>query len=74
MTDHNNTPPICYPYLTGALEQTLKGLTYDLIANELVGRDQREVLQKLINEKIERAIAAEREYTYVRQQLTANTL
>jgi hypothetical protein len=62
MTDHNNTP-ICYPYLTGALEQTLKGLTYDLIANELVGRDQREVLEKLINEKIERAIKAEREFS-----------
>jgi hypothetical protein len=62
MTDHNNTP-ISYPYLTGALEQTLNGLTYDLISEGLVDRDQREVLEKLINKKIERAIEAEREYT-----------
>jgi hypothetical protein len=62
MTDHNDTR-ICYPYLTGALEQTLNGLTYDLISEGLVDRDQREVLEKLINEKIEHAHKFEREYT-----------
>jgi hypothetical protein len=62
MTDDNNTR-ICYPYLAGALEQTLNGLTYDLISEGLVDRDQREVLEKLINEKIERALKFEREYS-----------
>jgi hypothetical protein len=62
MTDNNNTP-ICYPYLTGALEQTLSGLTYDLISEGLVDRDQRDFLEKLINEKIKCAHKFEREYS-----------
>jgi hypothetical protein len=62
MTDNNNTP-ICYPYLAGALEQILNDLTYDLISEGLVDRDQRDVLEKSIDEKIERARKFEREYS-----------
>jgi hypothetical protein len=64
MTDDNT--PICYPYLTGWLEQTLRGLTYDLVAKGLVDRDKQEVLEKIINEKIESAIKAERDYSIVK--------
>jgi hypothetical protein len=61
MTDNNT--PICYAYLTGWLEQTIRGLTYDLISKGLVDKDQKDTMDKLMSEKIERAIEAEREHS-----------
>lgn len=58
MTDDKT--PICYAYLTGWLEQTIRNLTHDLISRGLVDKDQKDTVDKLMSEKIERAIEAER--------------
>jgi hypothetical protein len=55
--------PICYPYLHGYLEQTLKGLSYDLVKEGLVDHTKQKELEKLINEKIQNANKAEREHS-----------
>ena len=54
---------ICYPYLHGYLEQTLRGLAYDLVRDGFLDRDKQDEFEKLINEKIESAHKAEREHS-----------
>ena len=61
MTDNNT--PICYPYLHGYLEQSLKGLAHDLVREGFVDRSMQDKLEKLINKKIENAHKAEREHS-----------
>ena len=55
--------PICYPYLHGYLEQTLKSLSYDLVREGFLDCDKQDEFEKLINEKIENAHKAEREHS-----------
>ena len=59
----NDNMKICYPYLHGYLEQTLKSLSYDLIKKGFLDRDKQDEFEKLINEKIENAHKAEREHS-----------
>lgn len=55
--------PICYPYLHGYLEQSLKSLSRELVKEGFVDHAKQDELEKLINERIENAHKAEREHS-----------
>jgi hypothetical protein len=61
-----NDQSINYPYLSGFLQQTLKGVT-NLLAREGVidpsNPVQFEKVQRLIDKELKRAIEAEREFS-----------
>ena len=54
---------INYAYLQGFLEQTIRGLSYYLVKEGFVSKDRENELENFLNEKIEIANRAEREYS-----------
>lgn len=55
--------PVCYPYLSGYLEQTMASLARELVAAELADPMAVWAIQAYINSKILAAHAAERAHS-----------
>lgn len=65
MQNKNNDNPVSYPYLSGFLEQTLRGFPYVLEREGIVGWNSKEYKKvvDLIDKELKRAHEAEREYS-----------
>jgi len=59
----NENTPICYPYLAGYFEQSMRSLTHKLSAQGLIANKNRSAVEKLIEDEIKRGLDNERKHS-----------